>query len=86
MKDEIEKFITDLFSIDEHESFEFKTLYGFTFAFKRTVFEVNGMISSEELSPAGIIFEENDEIYFAPLDETIKIEAIVKEFVEKCLK
>ena len=86
MKSEIENFITDLFQMDRHDSFEFKTLYGFTFVFKRTIFEVNGNISSEELSPAGIIFEENDEIYFALLDETIKIETIVEEFVKDCLK
>lgn len=86
MKYDVEKFITDLFKIDKHENFEFKTLYGFTFVFKRTIFVMNGNISSAELSPAGIIFEENDEIYFAPLDETIKIEAIVKEFVDNCLR
>ena len=85
MKDDFEKFIEDMFKIDKHENFEFKTLYGFTFVYKRTIYLVGGNLSSAEISPAGIIFEENDEIYFAPLDETIKIETIVKEFVENSL-
>ena len=86
MKDKIEDYLEDLFKIYTKENFEFKTLCGFTFVIKRTMFELDGRASSEEISPAGIIFEENDEIYFAPLDETIKIEAIVEEFVKHCLK
>ncbi|MBQ6511697.1 hypothetical protein [Methanobrevibacter sp.] len=86
MKDDIEEFIEDMFKIKHHDRYEFKTLCGFTFVFKRTTFEVNEKVASEEISPAGIIYEENDEIYLAPLDETIKIEAIVKEFVDKCLE
>ena len=86
MKDEVEKFLEDIFKIDHHDKFEFRTLFGFTFVIKQTVFEVNDKISSEEISPVGIIYEENDEIYFAPLDETIKIEPIIKEFVNYCLE
>lgn len=86
MKDDIEEFIEDMFKIKHHDKYEFKTLYGFTFVFKRTAFEVNEKIASAEISPAGIIYEENDEIYLAPLDETIEIETIVKEFVDKCLE
>ena len=86
MKDDIEEFIEDMFKINHHNRYEFKTLYGLTFVFKRTTFEVDEKVASEEISPVGIIYEENDEIYLAPLDETIKIEPIVKEFVDNCLE
>ena len=86
MKEKIEEFIEDLFTIDHESHYRFKSLYGFTFVFRETIFEFHGKISSAEIRPVGIIYEENDEFYFAPLDEIDKIEPIVKEFIDFALK
>ena len=86
MKDDFEKFIEDMFKIDKHENFEFKTLYGFTFVFQKWILTYGENYSSSEIKPVGIIYEENGEYYLAPLDETIEIDAIIKEFVRICLK
>lgn len=85
MNDDIEKFIEDIFEISHDEKFEFKKFCGFIFVFKRTTYRLRGTVTSDEISPAGIIYEENDEIYLAPLDEIVEIEAIVKEFVKDYL-
>ncbi len=69
--------------IEENHEYEFKKLYGFTFVFKKSVTCINDRISSAEIKPVGIIYEENGEYYFAPIDVIDKIEAVVKEFVEK---
>jgi predicted transglutaminase-like protease len=42
-------------------------------------------IPSASIRPVAIIYEENDQYYLAPLDEPIKINEIVKEFVENIL-
>ena len=86
MNDKFEEFIADFFEINENINYEFHNLYGLIFVFKRTVFEFRKEIASTEISPVGIIYEENDEIYFAPLDEVTKIDAIVKEFVKNLLQ
>ena len=86
MKDELENFIMDQFEIDEDTTFEFRELYGFTFVFQKSIFTYHENFSSGEIKPVGIIYEENGEFYLAPLDEVIKIEAIVKEYVKENLK
>lgn len=86
MKDEIVDFITGQFDIDESVTFEFRDVCGFTFAFQKSVFTYHERYSSAEIQPVAIIYEENGEFYLAPLDETTKIDAIVKEFVENCIK
>lgn len=80
MKD---KILKDIFNIKMDTSYEFKELYGLTFVFRRMTFIFKPPASSAEIRPAGIIYEENDQYYFAPLDETVDIEEIVKEFVKK---
>lgn len=83
MKDDILK---DIFDIETDPSYEFRELYGMTFAFKRTVIIFKDQVTSAEIRPAGIIYEENGQSYFAPLYETDDIEEIVKEFVKKMIK
>ena len=39
-------------------------------------------LTSAEIKPVGIFYEENGEFYLAPLDETINIEQIVEEYVK----
>ena len=86
MKDEIVDFITGQFDIDANIAFEFRESCGFTFVFEKSFFTYQGKYSSAEIRPVAIIYEENDEFYLAPLDEITKIDAIVKEFVENCMK
>ena len=82
MKDES----NDLINITESVEYEFKKLYGFVIAFRRQTLTVNDIISSASIKPQGIIYKENDEFYFAPLDDVDDIKPIIKEFVEKFLK
>jgi hypothetical protein len=78
-----DNILNDLFDIKEEKTIEFKELYGFTFVFMTSISSINEKISSAEIKPVGIIYTENEEYYFAPLDETYQINEIVKEFVEK---
>ena len=71
------------FKINQDTEFKFKDLYGFTFVFEENILRINEKISSAELKPVGIIYEENGEYYFAPLDEVGDIKAIINEFMKK---
>ena len=70
------------FKINQDTEFKFKDLYGFTFVFEENILRINEKISSAELKPVGIIYEENGEYYFAPLHKRTDIKAIVKEYVK----
>lgn len=72
------------FKINQDTEFKFKDSYGFTFVFEENILRINEKISSAELKPIGIIYEENDEYYFAPLDEVGDIKAIINEFMKRC--
>lgn len=78
MQDELKK----LFKIDETQEYEFRKLYGFTFAFMRKIVYLDNRLTFSEIKPVGIIYEENGEYYFAPLDKVVDITAVVKEFVK----
>ena len=64
----------------------FKKIHGFTFVFKEEILAIKNQIASGEIKPIGIIYEENGEYYFAPLDEVDDIKPIIKIFVENYLK
>ena len=72
------------FKINQDTEFKFKDSYGFTFVFEENILRINEKILSAELKPVGIIYEENDEYYFAPLDEVGDIKAIINEFMKRC--
>ena len=71
------------FKINQDTEFKFKDSYGFTFVFEENILRINEKISSAELKPIGIIYEENGEYYFAPLDEVGDIKAIINEFMKE---
>ena len=73
----------EFFKITQDTEFKFKDSYGFTFVFEENILRINEKISSVELKPIGIIYEENDEYYFAPLDEVGDIKAIINEFMKE---
>ena len=72
------------FKINQDTEFKFKDSYGFTFVFEENILRINEKISSAELKPVGIIYEENGEYYFAPLDEVGDIKVIINEFMKRC--
>ena len=86
MKDEIIDFLSGELDMKGNVEFEFCELYGFTFVFQKWFLTYEEKYSSAEIKPVGIIYEENGEYYLAPLDETIEIDAIIKEYVRTCLK
>ena len=80
MSDDI---IKDIFEIRQENQYEFKKVFGFTFVFKTTMTMLRKKISSVEIKPIGIIYEENDEYYFAPIiDEVDNIREIIEKYVE----
>lgn len=83
MSDDILKDINEYLKIDEDTAFEFKKIYGLTLVFKTTVTTVRDRLSSAEIKPVAIIYEENDQYYLAPLSELDNIEEIVKEYVKE---
>lgn len=86
MEDKLKKFVYDTFEIETDSEYQFKEMYGLTFVFKNETVMINKRLSSKLLSPVGIIYEENDEYYFAPIDENVSISETVWEYVNKCLK
>ena len=78
MQDELKK----LFKIDETREYEFRKLYGFTFAFMRKIVYLDNRLTFSEIKPVGIIYEENGEYYLAPLDKVVDITAVIKEYVK----
>lgn len=81
MADEIKEFIEDLFEIYEKTEYEFECRYGFTFVFKRSFIIMKEKVTSIEIKPIAIIYEENGEYYLAPIDVIEDINGIVKEYV-----
>jgi hypothetical protein len=71
-----------LFEIESESFFEFKKVYGFTFVFITRITIIRDQVSSAEIRPAGIIYEENDQYYFAPLDKVDNLEEIIREYVK----
>ena len=82
----MEDLIEDLFEIKIEKEYHFRKLYGLTFAFKQEIAYLNNKISSADIRPVGIIYEENDQYCLAPLYDAIEIEEVVREFVWKNLK
>lgn len=66
MKDELERFIKNQFNITENTEFKFHEMCGLMFVFKQTFFNIDEKITSAEIKPVGIIYEESNEYYFAP--------------------
>ena len=82
MSDDLFDDLKEIFKIEEHISFEFKELYGLTFAFRTKITFFRDTPSAAEIKPMGIIYKENGEYYFAPLDKEADIKQIVREYVK----
>ncbi len=82
MSDDILREMKNVFGIDDDIGYEFKEVCGLTFVFRTRITRINGEINSAEIRPSGIIYEENDQYYFAPLYRRENINEIVKKYVE----
>lgn len=82
----IEDLLDDLFDIKTYTTYHFREIHGLTFAFCEKIVRINDKISSAEIRPAGIIYEENGEYYLALLHDIIEIDEVVKEFVRNLEK
>ena len=82
----LENFIDELFEIKTDSEYHFKDVCGFTFAFSEKIVHINDRISSAEIRPVGIIYEENGQYYLAPLYDAVEIDEVVHEFVRKNLE
>lgn len=83
MSDSILNDIEEFFEFEYDIDYEFKEAYGFTFVFKTIMTIFKGRVTSAEIAPVGIIYEENGEYYLAPLGKADNIHEIVKEYVKK---
>lgn len=86
MDKHIKNIIDYVFDFDTKSEYIFSEQYGFTFVFRRDITTFNEKLSSAEIQPIGLIYEENSQYYFAPLHGHDEIDGIVKEFVEKCIQ
>lgn len=82
----MDEFIENILKINNEIRYEFREIYGFTFVFETSITSLRDKISSAEIKPVGIIYDENDEYYLAPIDEDIQKDAIIKDFVNEILK
>lgn len=86
MEDRIKEFVYDTFEIEVNSEYQFKKLYGLTFVFKNDVTIIKEKVSSNSLTPVGIIYKEKDEYYLAPLDNNVSLNDVVRDYVAKYLK
>lgn len=86
MDSALKKITGGLIDIDETHEYQYRKICGFTFVFKKEIISINGRISSGEIKPFAIIYEENGQYYLSPIDEVDEIEEVVKQYVEKILK
>lgn len=85
MDSQINRFIEDIFKIKVINEYQFRKVCGFTFAFKIESLIINNQLTSSEIKPVAIIYEENGQYWLAPLDVVDEIEEVVKQFVKKTL-
>ena len=85
MGNPIKDFIYESLNIEETIRYEFRTICGFTIKKKKEEIKINDHLSSAEILPVGIIYEENGEFYFAPLHDEVEIDEVIKSFVEEII-
>ena len=85
MDKEIKKVLDYIFDFSTTSEYLFHEQCGFTFVFRRDITTLNDQITSAEINPVGIIYEENDEFYYAPLHGDDNIDEIIPKFVKEVL-
>lgn len=82
MKEKIKDLVLDMEDIEVIGKYEFQEIHGFTFVFKSEFIRIKDQISSASIKPIGIIYDENEDIYFAPLVDNADISSIIKSYLE----
>lgn len=82
MDKRIKSFIEDTLNIKKISRYDFREICGFTFVFESDIIIIKEKVSSASIMPVGIIYEENDEFYYAPLHEAVEIDEVIKEYVK----
>ena len=83
MSDNILNDLKEIFEIKEDTIIEFKEICGFIFVFKTRIQSIKDKVPSAEIKPLGVIYTENDDYYYTPLDKDADINEIIGEFVKK---
>lgn len=86
MDEDIKNFIHGAFNIEKNDKYHFRELCGLIFIFKSEITSLKKQVVSAEIGPVGIIYNKNEEYYFASLTDMPNTDEIVKEYVEKVLK
>ena len=86
MSDDIIRDLQNIFEIKEENYYEFKEVYGLTFVFQTKIHHIKGILSSAEIRPLGIIYTENEEFYFVPLDRVKNLPEIIEEYVKNYIQ
>lgn len=86
MSDDIIRDLQNIFEIKEETYYEFKEVYGLTFVFQTKIHHVQEVLSSAEIRPLGIIYTENEEFYFVPLDRVKNLPEIIEEYVKNYIQ
>ena len=79
----VEDLMCNVLNMDITHEYHFRKHCGFTFALRYDTIIINEELSSISIEPVGIIYEENGEYYYAPLDSSDEIAEIIKEFCQK---
>lgn len=79
----MKNFISDIANFKESSEYDFYEICGFTFVFKSEFLQVKNQISSASITPIGIIYDENEEYYFAPLADDVNVDNIVKNYLKE---
>ena len=82
----VKQVIDYILDFDSTSQYLFCELYGFTFVFRRDITITNNRLTSAEILPVGLIYEENNEFYYAPLHGQDEIDEIIREFVKNLKK
>lgn len=85
MDKNIKKLMHKAWDFDDIVEYTFRSMYGFTFAFKSEFIVMKDRLTSASIEPVGIIYEENGEFYLAPLYDDVEIEEVIKSYVEKVI-
>lgn len=76
----------DIIDVDYETDYQFKTLYGLTFVFKRRFLQVKGMVISGSIAPEAIIYQQDGEFYLAPLKDGCDRKGICEEYRRKSVQ
>lgn len=85
MDKEVKEFLDEMLEITNDIEYVFEKRFGLTFVFRRDITFIRDKITSAEIIPIGIIYEENDQYYFAPYMTRTRLRQLLKNLLKKKL-